>query len=427
MAAFECALAGKSLFLTGCAGSGKSFLLSKIIEALCEKCGKERVFTTAATGIAACAIGGTTLHWFFGVGLANEEIGDLIKILNRPYKREARDRIKSAAVLILDECSMINAELFDKFDEIAKQLRGNLLQFGGIQLICSGDFYQLPPISRDSGASQFIFESARWLALMENRFFILREIFRQREPDLVEFLAEIRRGRITPKGNAFLISRRRSTSCAGAEIANKVCLFSRRDKAESMNIKELSALPAESEKVFDAADSARGNNSHLLEQLIAPVKLVLRIGARVILLINKDQCCGLVNGATGVVTGYTQDGYPIVKYEVTRFVDGKKVIAEIDDVAEPNTWRIKQAGKIIAQRTQIPLLLAWAITIHKSQGMSIPNICVCASGIFEKGQFYVALSRAVTTDGLIIIGNLPDARLLRPDMRAARFLEKIAK
>lgn len=414
------AMSGESFFFTGAAGTGKSYVLKQLPGALANRVGEDTIFTTASTGIAACAIGGTTLHSFAGVGLGDAPVGELLEKLQTPKQpsyRKARARWISANILIIEECSMVPPELFTKLDVIGRCLRGvRDKPFGGIQVILCGDFYQLPPVNKDKKPDQqdFIFETDTWKELVGDKVYVLTEIFRQKEPEFLGMLEDFRKGEIGERAMATFEERRRVTEMTVALPDDTVKIFSTRKEVDIVNNYNLDKLPGEIRE-YSAID--RGDPfvvQKFAEHWITPQKLVLKEGASVMVVYNVSLDLGITNGVTGKVVGFSEDkGVPIVQC-----ANGERY------TAEPVTWEIKSAGVVVASRTQVPLILSYAITSHKSQGMSIRNVEVNTSRFFEHGQCYVALSRGTTLQGLFIRGGLPPQRLLAPHPKVAAWWQR---
>ncbi len=259
---------------------------------------------TASTGLAAVNIGGTTLHSFSGIGLGTDSVDKLIGLnKTRPKNRK---KWESAKILIIDEISMLSADLWDKIEEIARAVRDNDDPFGGIQLIVCGDFLQLPPVSkRGRDRERFCFQSESWSRCMTVQI-ELRQVFRQANQSTVTMLNELRRGICSPSTAALLRSRLVS---ANAPIASKdnegvepTRLYSHNADVDTENRSRLERLPGD-EAVFDAKDSPKKAPSNVFRNFRAPKRLALKVGAQVILLKN-DGKTGLVNGSRGVVIGF---------------------------------------------------------------------------------------------------------------------------
>lgn len=418
----EEALSGNSFFFTGAAGTGKSYLLGHIRRALNAKYGEDCVFVTASTGIAACNIGGTTLHSFAGVGLGEGNVADLLEELEkpRPWTRAARVRWKRASALIIDECSMLVPELFENLDKVGSYVRGVPNKpFGGIQVILCGDFYQLPPVNKDRAKKEtsFIFETQTWARLVGERVFVLGDIFRQTEPEFKAMLADFRCGVIGPESMATFQTRRNLTEAAEALPEGTVKLYSTRKEVDIVNFCEMDKLPGEA-KIFTAVDKGDSNVVKKMEDhWMTPKTLILKVGASVMLVNNVSFELGLVNGKTGKVVSFQdKSGEPVVQFN-----NG----GGVHSIARA-TWEIKSGKEVIMTHSQIPLILAYAVTIHKSQGMSIENVEINTARIFETAQLYTALSRGISLQGVFIRGPLPKAALIKPnDKVAAWWNEKV--
>lgn len=396
MTVFDRICAGESLFFTGEAGTGKSFLLEAVVASMSVS---GDVYVTASTGVAACAIGGTTLHSFAGVGLAEESVDTLVQKLTdgkTPHLRKAASRWRSARLLIVDECSMIDAPFFSKLDEIARRLRRNRdVPFGGLQVVLTGDFFQLPPVS-DAG---MVFETESWKHLVGDKVYELTEAHRQRDERFLRMLRGLRQGCMSENDLQLMASRARLASEVPGDAT---MLYPTRKEADTVNEYKLSTLPGE-EHIYDASDKGNCNADHW----VAPARLVLKIGALVMFVKNVDLDAGVCNGSMGRVVDFAQtQGLPIVE------LFGAKSATPLTVCKQ--TWEMKQGDDVVASRAQIPLILAWAITIHKSQGTTLSKVVVSTSKMFEKSQLYVALSRCSTLEGLFIVGGIPQDRLMRP-------------
>ena len=286
----------ESCFFTGAAGSGKSHLLRSIVQALKQLLGNAAVCVTASTGVAACNIGGVTVHSFGGIGNGRGGASGMCDSAMR--SQHACKRWRQCAVLVIDEISMLNAEAFDGLDLAAKGCRrDNAHPFGGLQLLVAGDFYQLPPVS-----GEFCFTSSAWQSLFPrgHNVHVLRHIFRQRDSSFIRLLNQVRRGVVTPRVERTLQSADR---LLGSDAHAK--LFSHNRDADQHNTSKLLALSTE-RHVYAAQDTATQSFIHrqLQKHCKAPPKLELRIGAQVMLLKNLRQREGLVNGTRGEVIGF---------------------------------------------------------------------------------------------------------------------------
>lgn len=373
---------GKNIFLTGAAGSGKTYLLNKYIHYLKEN--NVAVAITASTGIAATHLQGTTLHSWSGIGVKDSlNQKELEKIL-------ANDRIKrnykKTKVLIIDEISMLHKHQLDMVDTIARHILNSNESFGGMQIVLCGDFFQLPPVSSGSvNEVQFAFESHAW----ENGNFhvcYLHEQHRQGNDPLLTILNDIRSGTAGEHTKVPLRTRYKKEP-EGETKATR--LYSRNINVDSMNDQELTNLNAK-EKIFKMKTNGF---SALVEGLkkscLAVEQLKLKIGAEV-MFIKNDPTGRYVNGTRCIVVGFDKmEGWPIVKTYANEII-----------IASPEEWNYEENGTVRATITQVPLRLAWAITIHKSQGMTLDAAEIDLGDAFEPGMGYVALSRVRSLGGL---------------------------
>lgn len=519
----QLALQGKSIFFTGSAGTGKSVLLKAIIKQLKKMHGAGQVAVTASTGLAACNIGGITVHSFAGIGLGKGELNDLLKVVRR--NRKAVNRWNSTSVLIIDEISMVEGSLFDKLDWIARKVRKRTDKpFGGIQIIICGDFYQLPPVSKVTynvdGTERkddtlFAFESDTWNTALHSKI-ILKEVFRQKGDQMfINMLNEMRGGFVSDETEREFMYLSRPLQCQAGIVPTE--LYATRFEVENANNIKLNNLPGRAQ-VYEARDG--GSLPHavkalMLSNFLAPQKLFLKEKAQVMCIKNYDST--LVNGSLGQVIGFVdRDTYMCeqvmnenpeftveqlqkelikkkVKLELSQrmpqadentieemsqsisslsplldsvfnfLYDDAKDSAKNDEVAEvdssvtscssslesvqkvntarkldfleklrqsakgekyplvrflnpdgattrdvliePEVWEIndENTNEVLVSRVQLPLMLAWALSIHKSQGQTLQMVKIDLTRIFENGQAYVALSRAVSRDGLQVL------------------------
>ena len=395
---------GKSVFLTGPGGTGKSFLIQRIVETLNEKL--KKVAVTALTGCAALLLGkeAKTVYSWAGIGLGREEAKKIANdIAKQPWKIKVRRRWLLTKVLIIDEISMMTPEILELLDTVGRLVRRQDKPFGGLQLIMVGDFFQLPPVSKDE--ARFVFESPIWKTL-DLTTITLKQIMRQSDSAFQEILNEARFGKLSAKSLATLKSRQ-TDEWQKLKI-RPTLLFSRRSEVDMINRKNLKALTGQS-KTFEAktvydTTIAKGNedNSFALAKLDrdAPytVSLELKVGTQVMLIYNLDQANGLVNGSRGVVEEFNAIGYPSVLFK------GCDKAIEIG----PQTWESDEVEGL--KRSQIPLILAYAVTIHKCQGATLDSVLIdIGCSTFETGQAYVALSRVKSLDSLYIFDLEPEA------------------
>ena len=399
--------AGQSIFFTGSGGCGKSFLLKKLISILPQ----DSTAVTASTGVAACHINGTTLHHFLGVGKSTLPVPQIISKINKNF--EKKSFIKKTKILIIDEISLVDEKLFELAHEITSTIRGNAKFFGGIQLVCCGDFLQLPPVcpsvvppGEKPQPPRFCFESRVWRRAI-TRTFQLTKVFRQEDLEFSSILNEIRFGICSDTTASLLLGRVNSTSTSGA-----VKLLPLNREVEEINDREMSRLENSERQTFIAIDTVYDPAFKLDSVCPAKTSLTLIVGARVILLATLSISEKLVNGSVGTVERLSRS--PAVAY--VRFDNNPTVVG-----VSMHDWSFKQNGSEVARRRQLPLSLAWAISIHKSQGMTLEQCEVGLDKIFEAGQAYVALSRCKSIDGLSIIspsGKLVTAQTIQRAIRA---------
>ncbi len=402
-AALQTVLEGKNIFLTGPGGTGKTYLLHTIQSEL-EARGK-KVAVTALTGCAALLLGhhAKTIHSWAGIGLGKDDAIKLVAGI-RKYGYKAMRRWLTTHVLIIDEISMMTPDIFEKLDFVGRSIRKNMKPFGGIQVILVGDFFQLPPVNKDSIPTKFVFESSNWNDVVQN-VVPLTKIQRQSDPVFHKILAEAREGKLGTDSMKILQSRQ------GLEWHTQkikpTLLFSRRAEVDMINDQNLRALKGpervfEAKTVFDAT-AAKGLSADSPDVLKAVAKLdrdapykqslSLRVGAQVMLVYNLDQDTGLVNGSRGVVEGFidTFPSLPLVLFQ------GHAAPIPVGE----QTWESEEIEGV--KRAQIPLMIAYAITIHKAQGSTLDCALIdIGPRTFEVGQAYVALSRVKSLECLYV-------------------------
>ncbi|KIR52308.1 ATP-dependent DNA helicase PIF1 [Cryptococcus gattii Ru294] len=455
---------GENFFFTGSAGTGKSVLLRAIIKAFKEKeaqreqreaarsfrgwqgyreankVEKEEVVkwslaVTASTGMAGVNIGGTTIHSWAGIGLGVDNAEKLAAKVRA--NAHSRKRWRSTAALVIDEISMIDAPLLDKLDRIGRIVRNDDRPFGGIQLILTGDFFQLPPVTKGQ-IPQFAFEAECWPKLFSHRNIkTLTRVFRQRDDRFVKMLEAMRRGTVTLDDTALLQSLNRTVKYP--DNIEPVALYPQKRDVEFVNSARLGALPG-AITVYDCHDqpgfTAGGfpitkteATAKLNKNTIWPQQLSLKEGAQIMLVTNMGDGV-LVNGSTGTVVDFltipdaikrgihlpeaaikgqtSMDlEFPVVAFAQSKFA--RKKVPERVIIPSMSVDILNALGQPEATRYQIPLILAWALTIHKSQGQTLERVKIDLAKIFVEGQTYVAISRAVSLDSLEILNFRPDS------------------
>lgn len=378
--------AGKNVFLTGSAGTGKTHVLQSYIHYLHRR--RVSVAVTASTGIAATHIKGSTVHAWSGIGLnrtlSSEQLDQLYQ------RRSLREQIEKTKVLIIDEISMLHKTQLDLVDQVLRHFKRNHHAFGGIQIIVSGDFFQLPPVgyAGETNKEKFAFMAKAWLAAKFTVCY-LTEQFRQKAGDLQQILNEIRQNKVSEHSRTLL--RKTQNNQFDPNIIPPT-LYTHNHDVNRTNNAHLRAL---SGKMYQYKANVSGKKrliERLKKSVLADETLYLKAGAVVIFVKNNPER-GYVNGTLGMVMHFEEEGLPVIKTTDERLI-----------TAQNETWQIEDDyGKPLASFEQLPLRLAWAVTVHKSQGMTLECAKVDLSRTFEKGQGYVALSRVRDLTGLKLV------------------------
>lgn len=384
---FELLKTGENIILTGPAGSGKTYLLNNYIDYL--KRNEIEVAVTASTGIAATHLNGRTIHSWCGMNI--EEKMSQKQIDNLKENENIFFRVNAARALVIDEISMLNANRLDLVNNICQALRQSLKPFGGLQAILCGDFFQLPPVvTRENEDDRFVVESEIWRK-MNLKVCYLDEQHRQEDERFLRILNSIRNNAVNQQ--VVEILKERLNQPINSTI-KPTKLYTHKYNVESENYIELNKLRGEtrSYKMFEQGVP------HLVKSLkehycLAPETLKLKINA-VVMFVKNNFNKGYVNGTLGKVAGFDDDsGYPIVETFSGQWI-----------IALPEIWAIEEGRQVIASISQVPLKLAWAITVHKSQGMSLDCAEIDLSKAFEFGMGYVALSRVRKLNGIKLLG-----------------------
>ncbi len=443
---------GKNVFLTGPAGSGKTYVLNQYIKYLREH--NVPIGITASTGIAATHMGGVTIHSWTGIGVKDRlTLEDIQEISEKSY---IKNKIGEAKVLIIDEVSMLHHFRLDMVDRVLKHVKRNTEPFGGMQIVLCGDFFQLPPISRmGEPEANFIYKSMSW---KDGNFVVcyLHENFRQNDDPILKVLNAIRSGKVDDTSKNLLKQRYSGDAKIGDEeivldedYDNNYEVILDLESGDDKNLKDddnsrgtdktlsendirlanvstrLYTHNIDVDRVNDLELNKVANNEVVYEMIsrgkkplvdtlkktcLAPEFLRLRKGARVMCVKNNfDE--GYVNGTLGVVVSCAFGGDPVIRTApLPDFPEGRLI------TIEKATWSIVDGDKLLAEIEQYPLRLAWAITVHKSQGMSLDSVEVDLSKSFEAGMGYVALSRVRTLSGLKILGFSENALKINADV-----------
>lgn len=386
---------GRNVFVTGNAGTGKSYLLNKLKEKY-----KKKLELTSTTGLAAVNIKGVTIHSWAGVGLCKKPIDQCVLDI---YKKKTNlAKIMECKLLAIDEISMLKSSTFSYIDQVLRLVRNNKEPFGGIQLLLFGDFFQLPPIEEMNNEKGFCFESESWKEL-NLEVVKLEKIYRQTELNFVKALNNIRTNQIDKEDIELLKSREINYDTSNTPMLH---IFARNDEADSYNMKKFKALETQTYEYNADSGVYRGekyiqNDLNNREAVILEIfkkncraneNLYLKKGCRVMLIVNLDFDKGLINGSCGEIIHLDSDSIT-VKFDNGVEADIKK-----------NTFEYYYNDSLLAKMVQYPLKLAYGITIHKSQGMTLENVVVDCNRIFEEGQAYVALSRVKKLEGLYLKG-----------------------
>lgn len=376
---------GRNVFLTGPAGSGKTHVLNRYIAYL--RAHDVSVAVTASTGVAATHMNGVTIHSWSGLGIrdraSRRELADIAA------KPEVQRRVQTARVLVIDEISMLHHFRLDLLDELLRVARKNDRPFGGMQVVLAGDFFQLPPVSGDGEeAARFAFAAEAWQAA-DLAVCYLEEQHRQDDDALLGILNEMRTGTVSESSRERL---RAARDVSFAHTVTPTRLFPHNASVDTINRGELEQLPGTTKLYRMQPKGPAKLVEALVKSCLAPEELRLKEGAAVMFVKNNWER-GYVNGTLGTVEAFDDDGLPVV-----RTARGERI------AAQPERWTIEEDGVPKAGIVQIPLRLAWAITVHKSQGMSLDAAEIDLSHSFEPGMGYVALSRVRTLAGLKLYG-----------------------
>ena len=373
---------GRNVFLTGAAGSGKTHVLREYIAYLKDL--DANIGITASTGIAATHMGGTTIHSWSGIGIRDSLSKSEIKEIAE--KRQVRKTVQDASVLIIDEISMLHHFRLDLIDSVIREVKNCNESFGGMQVVFCGDFFQLPPVRKAGGPETlFAYHSETWKNL-NLKICYLSEQHRQNDLDYLKILNAVRESSVSEEIIETLKTRFHQNI-----PTEPTKLYSHNRDVNSENENELNKIPG---KTFEYEMREMGRQSiikSLKKSCLAPETLKLKVGAKVMFVKNNFEQ-GYVNGTLGTVI---KCGYEEITVQT---FSGKTI-----DV-ERETWVIEEDGKIKAEINQYPLRLAWAITVHKSQGMSLDSALIDLSRSFERGMGYVALSRVRSLEGLFLKG-----------------------
>lgn len=434
----------QNIFITGPGGTGKTALIKHIQQDATRK--GYNIQVCALTGCAAVLLDckAKTLHSWAAIGLGTLPVDQLITKISK--NRFAKANWKTTDILVVDEVSMMSQKLFELLDAIGKSIRRNSRPFGGMQLIFSGDFYQLPPVGNrdDPETTNFCFESLLWSETftLENHI-QLTKIFRQNDPIYQNILNQIREGKLKRSSNEILLSLIKKQIPDDLPI-RPTKLFPTRNKVDNINFTEMDKLTTD-ELVFKLKfhiDLEMTAKERLLRQQFSKEQmetelmylkgnlrcdelLKLKIGSQVMCIVNIDLDNGnmICNGSQGIIVRITQQGLPVVRYKLANS-SSLSSSSLYEMTMAPHIWTSDNIPGIGV--SQIPLILAWALTIHKSQGATLEHAEIDAgSNIFECGQTYVALSRVKSLEGLYLASF--DASRIKINRRVQQFYHLLKK
>ncbi len=377
---------GHNVYLTGAAGAGKTYVLNQYISYL--KWSNVHVGVTASTGIAATHLNGMTIHSWSGLGikdaLTDRDIDNMLD------KHHLQTKFQGTKVLIIDEISMLHAYRLDMVDQVCRAFMYKDVPFGGLQLVMCGDFFQLPPVTRSSSEDgRFAYESNVWNE-MDLKICYLSEQHRQEDDGILKVLNDIRSGSTSEDTLEALQSRYRQEIDGFSEPTR---LYTHNIDVDSINLKALETMD-EKAHIYKTESKGIPELCELLKKsCLAPSELIIKKGA-IVMFVKNNYDKGYVNGTVGIVTGFE----PKTNYPIVTTKSGEQI------VATPEVWMIQDDNMTKAQITQVPLRLAWAITIHKSQGMSLDAAEIDLSRSFVPGMGYVALSRVRSLSGMKLTG-----------------------
>lgn len=376
-------LSGKSALLTGAAGAGKTYLLNNFI--VQSRALGKKVSVTATTGLAATHLGGNTIHSWSGIGIHDH----IPEYFFEKLSKTRREVIEKTDILIIDEVSMLHDFRLDMLDEVLKSVRKKDEPFGGLQVVLSGDFFQLPPINRgDSRGGGFVVHAKSWQAL-DPVVLYLSEQYRQEDESLLGILTAMRKGDLR-RGHVEALLERAEAEPPDEEMTE---LHTVNIDVDAINDSRLAELPGDEVEYLQSTTGSKVYVESLRRSVLAPERLVLKEGA-LVMAVKNDISKKYVNGSIGVVVDFE----PLTEYPVVQFRNGREV------TMAPDTWEMRDGERKRASISQIPLRLAWAITVHKSQGMTLDMAKIDLRKAFVEGMGYVALSRVRSLDSLYLYG-----------------------
>ena len=381
---------GGNTLLTSSAGCGKTFVMDVICDFLYWR--DFPIAKTALTGVASLTLGGMTIYSWAGIGLGDEDVNSLLQKVRK--NKKAKNRIKFTKILVIDEISMMSAALLDKLDIIFKEIRQDSAPFGGLKICAVGDYLQLLPIFKNTfgGGATFAFNATSWLKAKFKIVQLTTLIRQDNNSDFAKLLQNIRLGRDADWAVLDSAMDRK------IEQDSVIKIFCKNADVNKYNQEKLDSIKEQSKRYYCQDTGESRYSDYFDRNCPAPKTLELKKGALVMLLKNIDTEGGLVNGSTGICSGFTTDGV------VVKFKNGKETIISNDtwEVKEQEVKEGKLKYKVVASRCQIPLKLAFAATVHKIQSQTLDAAHIDFTGAFCEHQVYSALSRVKSIDGLTL-------------------------
>lgn len=406
--AFQILHEGHNVFLTGPAGAGKTYTLNRFIEE--QRKLEKRIAVTASTGIAATHMGGKTIHSWSGMPVMDRDGNPKTKISAKEVRylqgrKHLKESIPYTDILIIDEISMLHDYSLDMLDKILRGFRVPDLPFGGLQVIMAGDFFQLPPVSKNAKVNHFAFKAKAWQNA-DLKICYLEEQHRQTDQDFIYLLNAIRDNRIAEDKKA-----QNLIKLYPSKEDDVIKLFTHNADIDSYNGKKLRSLKGDVKEFRMTSEGIESLVKGLKKSCLAPELLRLKVGAPVMFLKNNFEE-GYVNGTTGKVVDFSKGGHPMVEVSDGTVHTVKPGKWAVPDDTNPRFWETNDLAAI----HQYPLRLAWSITVHKSQGMSLDAAEMNLQSVFVEGQGYVALSRVRSLEGLRLTGISKLALRVNPEI-----------
>lgn len=389
---------GVNIFLTGEPGAGKTYTLNQFIEEARER-GK-RIAITASTGIAASHINGQTIHSWSGLGI-KESIQDW-ELDRMAWKDHIAERYNICDILIIDEISMLHGARLDMLNRACQWIRRKKAPFGGLQVIFVGDLFQLPPVTKGTAKIDYVHLSESWAEAAPRACYLTEQHRQGADDELLTILREMRNNTLSVKSRQLLAGRKRPAP----DDDSITRLYTHNVDVDALNRGMLAKLPGEQRRYQMITSGDKYKVEAMKRNLLVPEVLELKVNAEVMFCANNFKE-GFVNGTRARVVRFSNAGNPVVLT-----TDG----AEIS--VQPHSWYTynDSGNHVVAEVSQYPLRLAWAVTVHKSQGLSLDAALIDLSQAFTPGMGYVALSRVRSLEGLYLRGMNDQALELDQDI-----------